>query len=86
MGVLLWRDFPLRSVMGQCFGNEQDSSGKGRQMPVVGRIIAIRPGCRRVKLTTPFLKAFRFQRTPLPHNLLPARDANPPGSRRRIRA
>ncbi|KAF5382627.1 hypothetical protein D9615_003015 [Tricholomella constricta] len=34
MGVLLWRDFGLDNVMNQCFGNEADTSGKGRQMPV----------------------------------------------------
>ncbi|PPR02841.1 hypothetical protein CVT24_002319 [Panaeolus cyanescens] len=34
MGVLLWRGFTLDSVMAQCFGNEEDTSGKGRQMPV----------------------------------------------------
>ncbi|KAF5369359.1 hypothetical protein D9758_002597 [Tetrapyrgos nigripes] len=34
MGVLLWRGFSLDSVMGQCFGNKEDTSGKGRQMPV----------------------------------------------------
>ena len=35
MGVLLWRGYSLDSVMAQCFGNEEDTSGKGRQMPVV---------------------------------------------------
>jgi TPP-dependent pyruvate/acetoin dehydrogenase alpha subunit len=35
MGVLLWRGFSLDAVMAQCFGNEEDTSGKGRQMPVV---------------------------------------------------
>lgn len=35
MGVLLWRGFTLDNVMAQCFGNEEDISGKGRQMPVV---------------------------------------------------
>lgn len=35
MGVLLWRGFALNDVMAQCFGNEDDTSGKGRQMPVV---------------------------------------------------
>jgi len=34
MGVLLWRGFSLDKVMAQCFGNEEDTSGKGRQMPV----------------------------------------------------
>jgi len=34
MGVLLWRGFTIDDVMAQCFGNEQDTSGKGRQMPV----------------------------------------------------
>lgn len=36
MGVLLWRGFSIDKVMAQCFGNEEDTSGKGRQMPVVG--------------------------------------------------
>jgi len=36
MGVLLWRGFSIDEVMAQCFGNEEDTSGKGRQMPVVG--------------------------------------------------
>jgi len=35
MGVLLWRGFTVNDVMSQCFGNENDKSGKGRQMPVV---------------------------------------------------
>src|SRR5260221_8064386 len=35
MGVLLWRGFSVDKVMSQCFGNEEDTSGKGRQMPVV---------------------------------------------------
>jgi 2-oxoisovalerate dehydrogenase E1 component alpha subunit len=35
MGVLLWRGFGISDVMAQCFGNEEDTSGKGRQMPVV---------------------------------------------------
>jgi hypothetical protein len=35
MGVLLWRGFSLDKVMAQCLGNEEDTSGKGRQMPVV---------------------------------------------------
>ncbi|KAJ7643953.1 branched-chain alpha-keto acid dehydrogenase E1-alpha subunit [Roridomyces roridus] len=34
MGVLLWRGFSVDSVMNQCFGNQEDTSGKGRQMPV----------------------------------------------------
>ncbi|KAG8716451.1 hypothetical protein FRC11_008600 [Ceratobasidium sp. 423] len=34
MGVLLWRDFGIDRVMAQCFGNENDKSTKGRQMPV----------------------------------------------------
>ena len=35
MGVLLWRGFTIDDAMAQCFGNENDKSGKGRQMPVV---------------------------------------------------
>ncbi|EJD53501.1 branched-chain alpha-keto acid dehydrogenase E1-alpha subunit [Auricularia subglabra TFB-10046 SS5] len=34
VGVLLWRDFTLDSVMAQCLGNREDTSTKGRQMPV----------------------------------------------------
>lgn len=34
LGVLLWRGWEIDSAMAQCFGNEQDTSGKGRQMPV----------------------------------------------------
>ncbi|KAJ7600930.1 thiamine diphosphate-binding protein [Mycena floridula] len=34
MGVLLWRGFTINDVMAQCFGNYEDTSGKGRQMPV----------------------------------------------------
>ncbi|QRV86531.1 pyruvate dehydrogenase E1 component alpha subunit [Ceratobasidium sp. AG-Ba] len=34
MGVLLWRNFGINRVMAQCFGNEEDESTKGRQMPV----------------------------------------------------
>lgn len=36
MGVLLWRGFGIDAAMAQCFGNEEDTSTKGRQMPVVG--------------------------------------------------
>lgn len=32
-GVLMWRGFPLKQFMSQCYGN-QDDLGKGRQMPV----------------------------------------------------
>ncbi|KAJ7069567.1 branched-chain alpha-keto acid dehydrogenase E1-alpha subunit, partial [Mycena amicta] len=34
MAVLLWRGFGIDNVMAQCFGNQDDTSGKGRQMPV----------------------------------------------------
>ncbi|KAL4080723.1 thiamine diphosphate-binding protein [Scleroderma citrinum] len=34
MGVLLWRGFGMNAVMAQCFGNHEDKSGKGRQMPM----------------------------------------------------
>ncbi|KAH8825054.1 thiamine diphosphate-binding protein [Flagelloscypha sp. PMI_526] len=34
MGVLLWRNFGLDKIMAQCFGNSEDTSSKGRQMPV----------------------------------------------------
>ncbi|KII90763.1 hypothetical protein PLICRDRAFT_39345 [Plicaturopsis crispa FD-325 SS-3] len=34
MGVLLWRGFGIDDIMNQCLGNEKDTSGKGRQMPV----------------------------------------------------
>ncbi|XP_003376325.1 2-oxoisovalerate dehydrogenase complex, E1 component, alpha subunit [Trichinella spiralis] len=33
LGTLLWRDFPLQSLMDQCVGNADDLN-KGRQMPV----------------------------------------------------
>jgi TPP-dependent pyruvate/acetoin dehydrogenase alpha subunit len=35
LGVLLWRGWGIDAAMAQCFGNEQDMSSKGRQMPVV---------------------------------------------------
>lgn len=35
LGVLLWRGWGIDAAMAQCFGNEHDKSGKGRQMPVV---------------------------------------------------
>ncbi|KIJ08624.1 3-methyl-2-oxobutanoate dehydrogenase [Paxillus involutus ATCC 200175] len=34
MGVLLWRGFGIDAAMAQCFGNQDDRSGKGRQMPM----------------------------------------------------
>lgn len=34
MGVLLWRGFTVDNIMAQCFGNAEDTSGKGKQMPV----------------------------------------------------
>ena len=40
MGVLLWRGFGIDQVMAQCFGNEEDTSGKGRQMPVVRSFVS----------------------------------------------
>ncbi|KAF9496534.1 branched-chain alpha-keto acid dehydrogenase E1-alpha subunit [Pleurotus eryngii] len=33
-GVLLWRGYGLDNVMAQCFGNEEDTASKGKQMPV----------------------------------------------------
>ncbi|KIY70906.1 branched-chain alpha-keto acid dehydrogenase E1-alpha subunit [Cylindrobasidium torrendii FP15055 ss-10] len=33
-GVLLWRGFGLDNVMAQCFGTKNDTSSKGRQMPI----------------------------------------------------
>ncbi|EJT98596.1 branched-chain alpha-keto acid dehydrogenase E1-alpha subunit [Dacryopinax primogenitus] len=33
LGVLLWRSYPLSSIMAQCFSS-MDDPGKGRQMPV----------------------------------------------------
>ncbi len=41
MGVLLWRGFGIDNVMAQCFGNEEDKSGKGRQMPVVTLLLRL---------------------------------------------
>ena len=35
LGVLLWRGWGIDAAMAQCFGNEQDTASKGRQMPVV---------------------------------------------------
>ena len=35
MGALLWRGYGLDNIMAQCFGNQEDSSTKGKQMPVV---------------------------------------------------
>jgi 2-oxoisovalerate dehydrogenase E1 component alpha subunit len=46
MGVLLWRGFGLANVMNQCFGNKDDTSSKGRQMPVVSHIRASRRSWR----------------------------------------
>jgi 2-oxoisovalerate dehydrogenase E1 component alpha subunit len=43
MGVLLWRGFSIDNVMAQCFGNEEDTSGKGRQMPVVRSLLNYKP-------------------------------------------
>ncbi|TCD70741.1 hypothetical protein EIP91_001770 [Steccherinum ochraceum] len=34
MGALLWRGYGLDDVMAQCFGNAEDASTKGKQMPV----------------------------------------------------
>ncbi|KAK7048553.1 2-oxoisovalerate dehydrogenase subunit alpha [Favolaschia claudopus] len=34
MGVILWRGYGLDAIMAQCFGNMDDTAGKGRQMPV----------------------------------------------------
>ncbi|KAI0269880.1 thiamine diphosphate-binding protein [Gloeopeniophorella convolvens] len=34
LGVLLWRGWGIDKAMAQCFGNEEDMSSKGRQMPV----------------------------------------------------
>jgi hypothetical protein len=39
MGVLLWRGWGIDATMAQCFGNHEDKSSKGRQMPVVRRLI-----------------------------------------------
>ncbi|KAJ8957254.1 hypothetical protein NQ318_007818 [Aromia moschata] len=34
VGVLLWRGFTLQQFVDQCYGNKDDTSGKGKQMPV----------------------------------------------------
>ncbi|GAA5996807.1 hypothetical protein JCM5350_007110 [Sporobolomyces pararoseus] len=34
VGVLLWRDYPLSSLMAQVFSSKSDTATKGRQMPV----------------------------------------------------
>ncbi|EIM86102.1 branched-chain alpha-keto acid dehydrogenase E1-alpha subunit [Stereum hirsutum FP-91666 SS1] len=34
LGVLLWRGYGIDAAMAQCFGNQDDTSSKGRQMPV----------------------------------------------------
>ncbi|GAA5891782.1 hypothetical protein JCM8208_002883 [Rhodotorula glutinis] len=34
VGVLLWRDYPLSSLMAQCFSTKSDTATLGRQMPV----------------------------------------------------
>ena len=39
MGVLLWRGFTYDSVMAQCVGNYEDTSTKGKQMPVVSKLL-----------------------------------------------
>lgn len=43
MGVLLWRGFGIDNVMAQCLGNEEDTSGKGRQMPVASLSVHSHP-------------------------------------------
>ena len=34
-GVLLWRGYGIARFVAQCFGNDEDTATKGRQMPVV---------------------------------------------------
>jgi len=40
MGILLWRGFGLDEVMAQCLGTVNDTSSKGKQMPIVSLAIA----------------------------------------------
>ncbi|KAG6833440.1 hypothetical protein H0H87_006806 [Tephrocybe sp. NHM501043] len=47
MGVLLWRGFGVDNIMAQCFGNEEDTSGKGRQMPVIPQAAGVGYALRR---------------------------------------
>jgi 2-oxoisovalerate dehydrogenase E1 component alpha subunit len=71
MGVLLWRGFPLNSVMAQCLGNHEDL-GKARQMPVVS---LFNFGSRHRSLNA--MAAFRVKGHAFPHNIKPIGYSNP---------
>ena len=82
LGVLLWRGWGIDAAMAQCFGNEQDKSGKGRQMPVVYALF----NHFFTTLTRVPHVALGFSRTSLPHDLIPTGHTDPPSCRSRLRA
>jgi TPP-dependent pyruvate/acetoin dehydrogenase alpha subunit len=60
MGVLLWRGFSLDKIMAQCFGNEEDTSGKGRQMPVVCELAASRLTVLHLNVSQTYISIIAF--------------------------
>jgi len=74
MGVLLWRGFTIDAAMAQCFGNEEDTSTKGRQMPVVGKLVL----SSLYRLMTVY-SAFRVSETSLSYHLFSACHSDPTG-------
>lgn len=78
MGVLLWRGFTIDAAMAQCFGNEEDTSTKGRQMPVVGKT------CGGFSLSITVHLAFRVSETSLPYHLFSTCYPDPSSCRCRL--
>lgn len=66
MGVLLWRGFDYDSVMAQCFGNQDDLSTKGKQMPVVRCYSSISKLLSMAKWRISILAQESFTFTPFP--------------------
>jgi hypothetical protein len=68
--------------MAQCFGNEEDFSGKGRQMPVVRHASQVVLNTLDYQLTPAVSSiniALRISETSLPHNLLSPRNTDSAG-------
>jgi hypothetical protein len=85
MGVLLWRGFGLDNVMAQCFGTEEDTSGKGRQMPVVSTFQSLLNVLSQLG-PSPRPLALWLYKASFPHNIVATRDTDSSSGRSGLRS
>jgi len=86
LGVLLWRGWEIDNAMAQCFGSEQDTSGKGRQMPVVHAFPSSDFPLRPPLTAANYSAALGFCQAPFSHHLISIGHTDPTGRRSRLRA